>query len=80
MENKQFVGEGHYRDNNGNEYMSIWTYKKLRGIQPNDNSVNFEHAKEIICFDKIWGPFNQSPVFKEGYMYNVECLDNFFNS
>jgi len=80
MDNKIFISEGHYRDNNGNNYMSIWTYKNTNGIFPNDNQTNYNDAKKINCSDKFWGAFNASNKFKEGYMYNVECLDNFFNS
>ena len=77
MENKTEIGEGHYQDNNGNEYMSIWTYKRKRGITSGDN---FQDAKDISCSDKFWGPFTMSDQFKKGYMYNVECLNEFYNS
>ena len=79
MDDKEFISEGHYRDNNGNEYMSIWTYKRKNGLS-GDSSQNYQDAKDISCGDKFWGPFNASNRFKEGYMYNVECLNDFYNN
>jgi hypothetical protein len=76
MENLNFIGEGHYRDNNGKEYMSIWTYKIKNGIRTGDN---YQEAKDIPCTDKFWGPFSKSPNFKEGWMYNVSDLNEFYN-
>ena len=77
MENKNYISEGHYNDNNGNEYMSIWTYKIQNSITKGDN---FEEAKAIICSDKFWGPFNVADRFKEGWMYNLNCLKDFYKN
>lgn len=71
----EYINEGHYRDNNGNEYMSIWTFKQINNIPDGDN---YQDAKEILCSDKFWGPFNQSNRFKEGYMYSIICLRRFY--
>lgn len=76
MENKNYISEGHYSDNNGTEYMSIWTFKRKYNINKGDN---YEDAKAIFCPDKFWGAFNQSNRFKEGWMYNLECLKKFYN-
>jgi hypothetical protein len=78
MENKIYVSEGHYRDNGGNEYMSIWTYKKKNYMTSNTNDINYQDAKAITCSDKFWGHFNASDRFKEGWMYNIECLKKFY--
>ena len=79
MATKNYLSEGHYSDKDGNEYMSIWTYK-IQNNMENNTSKNYQDAKDISCSDKFWGPFNQSNRFKEGYMYNVECLNKFYNS
>lgn len=77
--NLQFLEEGHYKSESG-EYMSIWTYKRKMGVFPNDTSVNYEDAKNIICDDRKWMPFNQSNRFKEGWHYNVACLHAFYGN
>jgi hypothetical protein len=76
MQNKIYISEGHYKDNDGNEYMSIWTFKRTNGLQI-DTNQNYEDAKSISCSDKFFGPFNASNRFKEGWMYNVNCLREF---
>ncbi len=76
MDNKTFIGEGHYSDDNGNEYMSIWTFQRKNGISGRDN---FQDAKDISCNDKFFGPFSKSNEFKKGYMYNVNCLQEFYS-
>ncbi len=76
MQNKIYISEGHYKDENGSEYMSIWTFKIKNKISGGDN---FADAKAISCGDKFWGPFNESNRFKEGWMYNVTCLKEFYN-
>lgn len=77
MDDKTYLGEGHYIDGNGKEYMSIWTYKRKNGITTGDN---FQEAKDIVCNDKFRGPFNSSDRFKEGWMYAVDCLNKFYNN
>lgn len=79
MENKTYIEEGHYRDNNGNHYMSIWTFKKTYKINTNSNEINYSDARQINCNDRFMGPFNESDTFKKGWMYNIDCLKNFYN-
>ncbi len=73
----QFLEEGHYKGESA-EYMSIWTYKRKKSVLPNDTSSNYEDAKNIICDDRKWLPFNQSNRFKEGWHYNVVCLQSYY--
>lgn len=75
MENISYVAEGYYKDNNGKEYMSIWTFKRKNGITTGDN---FEEAKAINCSDKFKAPFNATDRFREGWMYSVVCLVEFY--
>ncbi len=75
MEDKEYISEGHYRDNKGNDFMSIWTFKRKHGITEGDNS---KEALAISCSDKFRAPFNASNKFKEGYMYSVDCLNKFY--
>ena len=74
-----FIEEGHYKEGE-RIYLSIWTYKKLKSIKPNDTSTNYNDAKNIICSDRKWLPFNESNRFKEGWHYEVNCLDNFYSN
>lgn len=76
-QNKTYISEGHYSDNDGNVYMSIWTFKRANSLQ-SDTNQNYEDAKNISCSDKFFGPFNASNRFKEGWMYNVNCLKEFY--
>lgn len=79
MNDKTFLGEGHYRGNDGVEYMSIWTFKKKNYISPNDRFANADEALQIQHFNRFRGPFNQSRDFKEGWMYDVEQLKEFYS-
>ena len=79
MEDFEFLGEGHYRHHNGTEYMSIWTYKRKKRILLNNPQLNYKEAKEMDCSNKFWGPFNASDNFKEGWMYDVEYLNEFYD-
>lgn len=78
MSDLTYISEGYYRNEN-NEYMSIWTFKIKNGIKPNDTEQNYEDAKNIPCADKYKKPFNASNKFKEGWMYNVNDLKEFYN-
>lgn len=78
MSNKTYVGEGHYRSDDGKEFMSIWTFKKLNGIRTNSTELNYQDAIELSNVSKFRGPFSQSPNFKEGWMYEVEALKSFY--
>jgi hypothetical protein len=73
----KFITEGHYKDESA-EYMSIWTFKKKKGIKPNSNAINYEDAISISCSDRKWLPFNASNQFKNGWHYNVICLEDFY--
>lgn len=77
--NLVFIDEGHYKEEN-KEYMSIWTYKRNFGVQPNDNQTNYMDATKIKCPDRKWLPFNQSNRFKEGWHYEVNCLISFYEN
>lgn len=79
MSGKTFIAEGHYRDDNGNEYMSIWTFKNNFQVTPNNTDQNYTDAKAMECSDKFRGAFHTSNRFKEGWMYNVICLKQFYN-
>jgi hypothetical protein len=76
MSDKTNIGEGHYKDEIGNEYMSIWTYKRKNSIT---NGDNYEDALALNSADKFKGPFNVTNRFKEGWMYNVTDLKEYYN-
>jgi hypothetical protein len=76
MSDKTNIAEGHYSDDNGNEYMSIWTYKRKNNI---GGGNNYEDALALNASDKFKGPFNVSDRFKEGWMYNVNDLNTYYN-
>lgn len=74
---RTFIAEGHYRDADGTEYMSIWTYKRTHRIFGGDNSAE---ALQMQNFKRFRGPFTQSPDYKSGYMYDVNQLQQFYNN
>ena len=74
----EFISEGHYKEYE-DEYMSIWTFKRTFSIDNNDNQSNYEDAKNMICSDRKWLPFNQSKNYIAGWHYNTSCLEEFYN-
>lgn len=79
MNDKEYLGEGHYRDQDGNEFMSIWTFKRAFEVGNNNNQQNYEDAKALAGVKKFWGPFNKSQYFKEGWMFEINGLKSFYN-
>lgn len=75
MSQYNYISEGHYQDQEGNDYMSIWTYKRKNGIMTGDN---YQDALAMTTNDKFKAPFNQTDRFKEGWMYSVNDLDEFY--
>lgn len=75
----QFIEEG---QNSGGQikYFSIWTFKQKFNVQPNNNSINYEDAKQMVCPNRRWLPFNQSDRFKSGWHYESRCKFNFYRS
>jgi hypothetical protein len=73
----EFLEEGHYKEGE-NQYMSIWTYKRLFNLNSNETTTNYEEAKRIVCEDRKWLPFNESNRFKAGWHYNLGCLKAFY--
>lgn len=78
MSNKTYIGEGHYRSDDGKEFMSIWSFKKKFGVFSNNTEQNYQDAIALSDVSKFRGPFSQSPNFKEGWMYEVEALKSFY--
>lgn len=80
--NMERIKEGHYRDENGQEYKSIWCYKLDEGFADylNNNERNCEDAEvlKVKCVDKEWSDFNLSTNYPEGYLYNIQCLNEFY--
>jgi len=79
MTDKTYIGEGHYNDNDGNEYMSIWSFKIAFDVADNNNQQNYADAKALGSVEKFWGPFNESKNFKEGWMFELSALKSFYN-
>lgn len=79
MNDKIFLGEGHYKDNEGVEFMSIWTFKKKNFINPNNRDANGQDALQMQGFNRFRGPFTQSEDFKEGWMYDTRQLNEFYS-
>lgn len=79
MTDKTFIGEGHYRDENGTEFMSIWSFKKAFNVGSNNRDQNYEDAIALGSANKFWGAFNQSQYFKEGWMFEVSALNSFYS-
>lgn len=83
MEDIIKISEGHYKDVNTNdEYMSIYTYKIKNGFSSFYNSEGF-NSKEALefkdeCKRKFVGEFTKSEKYFSGYMYKLDCLDNYY--
>lgn len=72
---RHFISEGHYKNGLGDDYMSIWTYKKRNHIY---NGDNYKEALMMNCNDKFFGAFNYSNEYHKGWMYNTNYLDEFY--
>jgi hypothetical protein len=79
MNDKTFLGEGHYRDNEGVEFMSVWTYKKKNFINPNNTEANGQVALQMQGFNRFKGPYSKSPNYREGWMYDTRELKEFYS-
>ena len=45
---KEYVSNGHYKIN-GKDFMSIWTFKKVFGVNHNNTNVNGAEGKNLIA-------------------------------
>lgn len=76
---KEYVSNGHYLIN-GNEFMSIWTFKKIKGIEPNFDGVNGPEG--IKLFDMGIESHESKPDFGNYdtvQIYPISELIKFYN-
>ena len=77
-EDREYISNGHYLID-GVEYMSIWTYKKIKGVGENSTQMNASEARTFssmglscISTKPDFGNFAQI------YIYKKEDLDNYY--
>ena len=77
-EDPEYRGNGHYVID-GIEYMSIWTYKKKKGMMNNSNSINGAEAIELtsngVSSKRSKPDFGG---FDNIYLYPYTDLNNFY--
>lgn len=75
---QEYISNGHYRVE-GEDFMSIWTFKNKKGITPNDTASNgsaglhMKAAYESIPTVPDFGNFDTI------YVFNVRDLSTYFN-
>ena len=77
----EYISNGHYKIQ-GEEFMSIWTYKRLKGITPNTNKNNGSEGIKLLT--EIDKPHHTCVPdignFDEVYLYPLSALEKFYNS
>lgn len=75
---EEYISNGHYRIN-GVNFMSVWTFKKKQGIEPNNNSANGSEGQEL---NKLGFNIHSSTPdfggFSTIYIYPVEELEKYY--
>ena len=74
----EYLGNGHYKID-GNEFMSIWAFKKKHNIQPNNAQANGSEGKELTS--KSPEVHSSSPdmgTFAKVYLYKVADLEEYY--
>jgi hypothetical protein len=75
---EEYISNGHYRIN-GVDFMSVWTFKKKHGIEPNNNSANGSEGQEL---NKLGFNIHSSTPdfggFSTIYIYPVEELEKYY--
>lgn len=76
---KEYVSNGNY-SMNGERFMSVWSYKKDKGIEPNTNSVNGKEGIELSA--KNITIYESEPDFGNFgmvYLYPYAVLEEFYS-
>jgi hypothetical protein len=76
---EEYISNGHYRIN-GEDFMSVWTFKKKYGIFPNTNQSNGEDGQTLMSEDVTFYPTKPDfGGFNTIYVYPVTELKKFYN-
>lgn len=74
----EYRGNGHYNVG-GNDFMSVWTFKKKHNIEPNNNNANGSEGQEL---NKLGFNIHSSTPdfggFSIIYIYPVEELEKYY--
>jgi hypothetical protein len=76
-ESPEYRGNGHY-EINGDEFMSIWTFKNKHGIK-SDTTANGDEGKEIASKGSV--THTSTPdfgQFSKIIIYSVKSLEEFY--
>ncbi|MCJ8288454.1 MAG: hypothetical protein HRT58_00365 [Crocinitomicaceae bacterium] len=74
---QEYISNGHYRVD-GEDYMSIWTYKNKKSIEPNDTKSN--GSAGMVMYDS-YASIESKPDFgnfDKIYVFRMEDLDRHF--
>lgn len=75
---KEYIGNGHYRVG-GIDFMSIWTFKKKYGLEPNTTDVNGSEGQDLNRLG--FNMHSSTPDFggfSTIYIYPVEQLKKYY--
>ncbi len=75
----EYISNGHYRID-GEDWMSIWTYKKKVGHSDNSTATNGREAKELLSLGK--STKNSEPDFGNYgtiLLYRENDLNSFYD-
>jgi len=75
----EYISNGHYKVD-GEDFMSIWTYKNKKRIEPNDTKTNGSDG--LIMYD-AYASIESKPdfgYFDKIYIFRVQDLDIHFEN
>jgi hypothetical protein len=75
----EYISNGHYNVE-GNDWMSIWTYKGKNGITPNSTSTNGSDGLEMYAKYESIESKPDFGGFSKIYIFKVSDLDQFYRS
>ena len=75
---QEYINNGHYKIE-GEEFMSVWTFKNAHGITPNSNSANGADGADLRS---RFGGYESKPDFGNFdmvYLFSVKELKSFYS-
>jgi hypothetical protein len=76
-ESSEYRSNGHYVIN-GENWMSVWTYKKNNGIEPMDSASNSAQGKEMHASYEAIASKPDFGNYDKIYLYNDSDLNTYY--
>lgn len=74
----EYIDNGHYKIN-GIDYMSIWTFKRIHHIEPNNKELNGTDGQNLISNDiETHTSTPDFGNFDKIFIYPIHVLKNFY--